>query len=142
MKVLFLDIDGVLNHDHTVERTPQNYLGLDAELVKRYLSWLEGKDISVVLSSAWRNFKELRDHLNDNGIFFIAQTPRAFSMERRADEIQDWLDEIAEPVTTFAILDDNDFFSPTPLAEYFVQTYHKVGVTDENLKKVDEILNG
>ena len=53
MKIIFLDIDGVLNRDSTKEKF-RDFTGVDVYLTNKFLTWLEGKDYDVVLSSTWR----------------------------------------------------------------------------------------
>jgi hypothetical protein len=134
MKVLFLDVDGVLNHNKTRERC-LNYLGVDKALAKRLTDWLEGKDVKIVLSSTWRRFPEMHEHLKENGICWIGVTP-FFPNRERGDEIMAWLDE--NETTAFAVLDDCSDMSA--VINCFVLTNPDTGLTDENLKQVEKIL--
>jgi len=75
MKVLFLDIDGVLNrfgdedgNGRTTERIDDFFIGLDAELLQIYNAMLSRISVTVVLSSTWRHWQEMRDHLKENGV--------------------------------------------------------------------------
>lgn len=135
MKVLFLDIDGVLNHEKTRERC-LFYTGVDKVLAKRLTDWLEGKDVKIVLSSTWRRFPEMHDHLKENGIEWIDVTPH-FPNQERGDEIDHWL--FCNPAAMeFAVLDDSS--DMTAVITNFVQTNPDVGLTDENLKQVGKLL--
>ena len=148
-KVLFLDIDGVLNKENTVEGVKETrkdritgeeeihvYTGLDKVLVDRYLSWLKDKDdLDVVLSSDWRKYPGFRDILNDNGIFWEDVTP-VFN-HNRGTEINHWL--YKHPwYTHIAILDDN--IRMKPVAKYFVQTSIYHGLQTKHLRKVNKLL--
>lgn len=144
MKILFLDIDGVLNNDTTTERiTAEGYFnlcGVDAVLRDRYLAWCEGKGLIVVLSSMWRNFPFMKDVLTANGIFWLGETPRDREFTNRGREIDQFLDHFGrDGVTHYAILDDNDWFTAEQ-REHFVQTDPVAGLTDADLAKLDTIL--
>jgi hypothetical protein len=55
MKVIFLDIDGVLNHDQTRDRIG-GYLGLNPGMIKRFNRIIEAcPDVKIVISSTWRH---------------------------------------------------------------------------------------
>lgn len=142
MKVLFLDIDGVLNHNKTRERC-LFYTGVDKVLAKRLTDWLEGKDVKIVLSSSWRRFPEMHDHLKENGIHCIGTTP-FFPNKQRGEEIKHWVDSPVHiftdelKVTNFAVLDDGNDMDD--VRDNFVRTNPDVGLTDDNLKQVEKIL--
>lgn len=148
MRVLFLDIDGVLNCDTTKERIQvKHYYGLcgvDPILRDRFLNWLATREVSIVLSSMWRYHPEMMEVLNQNGIHFIDTTPKSSALtwqgssSTRGDEIQEWLNS-HQHVTDYAILDDNNWFSPRQL-EQFVQTDPAVGLQDIDLVDLDDIL--
>jgi hypothetical protein len=109
-KVLFLDIDGVLNDNKTpirfdVKNIP---LHMDPVLVYRLNLIVDRVDCSLVLSSSWRIDKNWRQIMRANGIFgeFLDRTPDNRLLTSRGREIKQWLDEHPE-VTRYAILDDN-----------------------------------
>lgn len=136
MKVLFLDVDGVLNHNKTRERC-LNYIGVDKVLAQRLTKWLSDKDIKVVLSSTWRRFPEMHSHLEENGIQWVSITPYLNGLDRGL-EIDAWLS--ANPqVTDWAILDDTADMRPH--MNRLVLTNPALGVTDGNLAQVKNLLN-
>jgi histidinol phosphatase-like enzyme len=53
MKVIFLDIDGVLNCDHTANPRKFPYV-VDKKLLARFKKLLSRTGAKVVLSSSWR----------------------------------------------------------------------------------------
>ena len=122
MKVIFLDIDGVLNWRGTPERfidendIPQKYVGLCPTRIARLNRILEAvPEAKVVLSSTWRTFgvEFVSKRLKENGFKgeIFGHTPIRFSHRYRGDEIRDWMcdwwhDE-NEAITHFAILDDD-----------------------------------
>lgn len=151
MKVVFLDIDGVLNRNGTRERCGI-YVGVDGILVRRFLDWMaKNPDIHIVLSSAWRmypapKFKHWK-HLNDAGIHWIGITSRLHSRSEgevwvskvRGDEIQQYLDEHPE-ITNYAIIDDGADMLPSQLS-HFVHTDADRGLTEADVEKLDAIFH-
>lgn len=140
MKVLFLDIDGVLNCATTQEKVGRGtfaaFPGLDARLVGLLGAWLlEHPEVSVVISSSWRLDEDQLDLIREAGIPFIGITR---NMTNRATEIDDWLNAHPE-VETFAILDDIEHFSAW-WRPYFVKTAYETGLTEADLRKVEGIL--
>lgn len=137
MKILFLDIDGVLNRHDTEERCGR-YLGVDRRLSDKFLAWLRTTDVDVVLSSTWRKHLDMFNHLNEAGIHWIGSTPHIPSAERGL-EIRTWLHEHPE-VTEFAILDDMADMLPEQLPN-FVQTDTDIGIEDKHIEKLNAIFN-
>lgn len=141
MKVLFLDIDGVLNNSFTKSRIPVEGIfkgmdGLDERLVGLYLNWRNQRDCKVVLSSTWRLCTPLYNYLNSNGIFWDDITPSMGGWlcgEPRAREIKSWLKD--NPCTHYAALDDMSFKLPR-----LVQTSYKFGLRQKQLDIVDKYL--
>lgn len=147
MKVLFLDIDGVVNCATTSQRH-RGYIGIDP-----YMAFLVGKivldtDCKVVLSSSWRNF-------HDDGIAEITKqvtpifdrTCDTFRVaedvwSNRGEEIQEWLNRHPE-VTRYAILDDDTAAGDSKeLQENYFQTLWDIGITPEIAEAVTKHLNG
>lgn len=143
MKVLFLDIDGVLNNDTTKEKVQTvfgSFTGINSILLNRFLNWRQFRDIEVVLSSSWRlderyNYAFTK-HLNDLGITWIDVTSR---IGTRGAEIKDWLDRHTD-VTHYAILDDIAV-DMKPVSEHLVQTSYVKGLRNKDLKKIDILLD-
>lgn len=121
MKILFLDIDGVLNHHDWWRRREE--LPDDSSAFDRYLHDLdpvavgylneiiEATKAKVVISSTWRmhsSLSDLRGLLKKAGFVgdLIDKTPRIPA--HRGREIQLWLDEAILNVESFVILDDDD----------------------------------
>lgn len=115
MKVIFLDVDGVLNSDEYIEKTQKlNIQGIEREVDPEKITLLKNAIIEtgakVVLSSSWRhtkNGKYLKQLLGEYGIF-TDSTP--FLNHERGKEIKQWL--INHPdAEDFIILDDEIFDS-------------------------------
>lgn len=151
-KILFLDIDGVLNSaDWFRRRTkPQQFshdYELDILLMQLFDEIVEKTGCKVVLSSTWRLSSTYmtdleRQGLNTNAI--IGRTPNMprpsnTSVEycERGKEVVAWLRDHPE-VKRYAILDDDsDFLPEQPLFKTSWQT----GLTQEIAEKVISYLN-
>jgi hypothetical protein len=143
MKVLFLDIDGVLNRDctkETVDTIFGPFKGIDRYLLGKLLNWKGNHpDVSIVLSSSWRlddrYDKAFTKHLRELGIDWISETPNT---GRRGNDIHSWLLQHPE-VTHHAILDDDaDMY---PVGKFHIQTSPIHGVRDKHFKKLNYYLN-
>lgn len=124
MKVLFLDIDGVLDSVRSATAFggyPAALAHIDAfdpiaiRLIQRLC---DGAGVQVVLSSAWRTFVDFRAAGEAFGLPIVDETP--LLLGRRGDEIHAWLREHPQ-VEQYAIVDDNDDMLPGQMPR-FVQT--------------------
>lgn len=140
MKIIFLDIDGVVNCAKT-RLVHEGFIDIDpakAELVKQLIKNTGAK---VVLSSTWRLSESSRERVKELVTDFIDVTPRFhfdhIRGDRRGEEVADWLSRHPE-VTRYAILDDdNDFLPGQPL---FKSTWQD-GLTEEIAKLAEDYLN-
>jgi hypothetical protein len=135
MKLLFLDIDGVLNCEMTTERW-NSLTGVDRRLASMFLEWLGGKDVGIVLSSTWRLYDDTKAHLTEVGLSWIGQTPRLRAI--RGHEIAQYLSE-TPGVEAYAILDDYADMLPEQLP-FLVQTSPVHGLRRRNFAKLNRIL--
>lgn len=143
MKVLFLDIDGVVNSINTNFKT--EHWPLD-----RYMAFLVGKivldtDCKVVLSSSWRHHPEGIETVEKHIVPIMDKTPYPWYDKQtdhhstRGEEIQKWLD--AHPnVERYAILDDESDMLPEQKDNFFKTTFLN-GLTEEIANRVTEHLN-
>ena len=144
MKVLFLDIDGVVNCESTFQMGARggNPFPLDPEMAFRVGKITLETGCSVVLSSSWRHHKDSRMAVTERVVPFIGITPTSdlvnYEDKPRGHEIQAWLDEHPE-VEKYAILDDDSDMLDSQLDNFF-QTSWKTGLTDEIMNKVIEHL--
>jgi hypothetical protein len=105
MKVVFLDIDGVLNRDRTPNPRKFPYIA-DKTLVRRLKKVLAYTHAKVVLSSTWRYDPVGLLAAKHFGIPFVDCIPDLPHRPRR-DEIRRWLKKHPR-VTRYAVLDDED----------------------------------
>lgn len=169
MKYLFLDIDGVLNHENWYEKIhthPELNLGsfplscFDPDCVERVNRILKETNARLVISSSWRLDKYLVDTLKQVGLnveFDVTpswkDTPYHEQFKCRGDEIQDFLNK--HPHINYVILDDDDDMLDEQ-RDHFVRTCAGVerygdikrieecggtGLTEKLTTKVIEILN-
>jgi len=148
-KIIFLDIDGVLNCQTTVERF-RGCTGIDPAKVLLLNKVVEAvPNVKFVLSSTWRwavGYKETICMLNANGFTgtFVGETPQGsevwqhqtkltMGQIRRGHEIQLWLDR--NNTDNFVILDDVP--DMVHLKHKLVQTSGKLGLEQHH---VDEII--
>lgn len=135
MKVIFLDIDGVLNSDEYIDRA-KNSQGIerhiDIDKVKLLKKAIDETGAKTVLTSSWRNSNDigpLRELLAKYEIYFDV-TP--FINWERGLEIKQWLLE-HNRVEDYIILDDEiyDSFDKEMLR-------HLVKVSDANGRGLGE----
>lgn len=135
-KILFLDVDGVLNHSRTKMRCGP-YLGVDIELGRRFRIWLEEHaDVEIVLSSTWREDPMMQEHLKESGIRWIDCT--AVNRKSRGEQIRDWLSGRPEAIT-YAIVDDITRWLPEQQSVVVITDPNK-GITSKDLDRLSGIL--
>jgi len=136
MKVLFLDIDGVVNN----ERTKANFEGLIAidptmaALVQRIV---QNTGCEIVLSSSWRLFQNIRNEVERKICKFSDITPILHAP--RGYEIKVWL-TLHPEIDHYAILDDAESILPEQRANFF-QTTLESGLTEDIALAVEKHLN-
>ena len=115
MKVIFLDIDGVLNSDEYFDKISNLDIQgieqeIDIEKVKLLREAINETGAKVVLSSSWRYTRkgqQLKELLSNYEIY-VDSTP--FIQNERGLEIKQWLSE-NQCIEDFVILDDELFDS-------------------------------
>jgi hypothetical protein len=136
MKVIFLDIDGVLNCHKTLNPRKFPYV-IDDQLLARFRQLIERTGASVVLSSTWRYDPAGIFSAKHYGVPFIDTTPD-MPNEPRSKEILEWLRNKPE-VTRYAVIDDeDDELDELPL----FQPSSRTGLTEKIVEGVTEYLNG
>lgn len=164
MKVIFLDVDGVLNCD-TTEETINGWTFVDDYKIKLIRHIMTKTDAKVVLSSSWRSgyygletghsntdeawgiieYEALVERCGQLGVWFFGCTKWPESSDR-GREIKEWIDvqntagNDAYKVSSFVILDDYDMNISTYFPDNFVKTDPSVGLTDEDARKAISIL--
>ena len=134
MKYLFLDIDGVLNHEdwynsqhNNPDAKPFPYSCFDPACVERVNEILEVTGAQLVISSSWRLDKELWLTLNSIGLKYKFDCTPSWkdkewsNFDCRGQEIQAYLkSHNYNPDTDrFAILDDDTDMLPEQEEQFF-----------------------
>lgn len=136
MKVIFLDVDGVLN-DTTDYTTKWEITTAHMNVLK---SIIEQTGARIIVSSAWRyafgSRRKLERALEAAGLVKDGETPKlGFSlnppMEKKEEEILAWL-EAHPDVDTYAILDDHEDFCKQ-LAAHQVKTVLGEGLLEKHI---------
>lgn len=149
MKVVFLDIDGVLNSRAWFERhgRKRGVGHLEPNACARAQRLCDETGAELVISSTWRLIHK-RDAIGD---MFRARdlTTRILGMTAalhtaRGHEIQGWLDASAAiaglgTIDGMVILDDDA--DMVHLAPWHVQTHVERGFTDSELRQAVEVLS-
>ena len=159
MKVIFLDIDGVLNSEEFfVEMTQncrydayrsagysakmsRNLCSLDSVAIANLNHLITQTGAKIVVSSTWRSDDPfLQEVFAVVGIpAYVGITPYTVTRHRGL-EINYWLDKHPE-VENYVILDDDNDMLDKQL-EHFVQTdAYKRGLSLENVEQAIKILN-
>lgn len=149
MKALFLDIDGVLNHqvfymrrdeEEHLKSLPYPLCEFDPISVGCLNRILDVTGAKLVLSSSWRFDEGLENIFREAGITHgIYDVTPAVPNAHKGTEIQQFLDRHPE-ITSYAILDDDSNMLPSQM-ENFVHTSWYDGLTEELACKAIRILN-
>jgi hypothetical protein len=150
MKVIFLDIDGVLNsEDYANYRYRGKHIDLDEFFDERPIILLnniiEETGAEIVLSSSWRaSSEEVLERMTKQGFkYSIFDITPYLESRHRGSEIQAWIDKwekTHEPLESYVILDDdNDMLEDQE--NNFVQCDFWHGLTSKETYKAISILN-
>lgn len=153
MKVIFLDIDGVLNHAGCAERSQSGFLGIEVSKVRRLRRIIDVTGAKVVLVSTWKEEWEPNlslDQQKPDAIYMIQQLEKenVTLLDRTYDQIADrgqgivsWL-SLHPDVESFVILDDDTFkdYEPLLLIPHHVKTTFAYGLLDKHVTKAIKIL--
>lgn len=149
-KYIFLDVDGVLNGNHSISKY---------ELFPNYLNNLkilvDETKAKIVLSSSWRNFfykennKLVANIPNKRGDFLLKElsklnleifdtTKIGYSTSTRGEEIKEWLDNYSSENYKYIILDDDNDILEEQLNNFIQTKFNGLSINDEGLN--DKIL--
>lgn len=152
MKVIFLDVDGLLNNANYTKKCyrknghkPMSMycVPFDPYNLKNLAKIVRKTGANIVLTSTWRLDKEhmavLRARLAEYGLKIYDQTSN-FGMNRGA-EISEWLKEHLKGKKSFVIIDDDTFdILPFFDRKYIIQTNAKYGLTfGDRIKAINKL---
>lgn len=144
-RIVFLDIDGPLNHtnwyisEEYSKLTQEDELDIDPKCVERVNRICQETGAQIVISSDWRISSGWQSRLERVGLNHIIDcTPVTIfdylhggHKHTRGDEIQMWLEYHPE-VINYCIIDDRQDFLKEQLV-HFVHVDPCVGITDEDV---------
>jgi len=138
IRVVFLDIDGVLNNPNTRRGS---ILSLDPVCIANLNRITRETGARIVVSSTWRRFDGINDILGHRGIIaeIIGITP---DLDRdRGSEIAEWLRYSTRffDVSGVVILDDDNDMGR--LSDHLVQTDPVIGLSDADADRAVQILS-
>ena len=138
IRVVFLDIDGVLNNPNTRRGS---ILSLDPVCIANLNRITRETGARIVVSSTWRRFDGINDILGHRGIIaeIIWITP---DLDRdRGSEIAEWLRYSTRffDVSGVVILDDDNDMGR--LSDHLVQTDPVIGLSDADADRAVQILS-
>ena len=134
MKVIFLDIDGVLNHAGSAWLDPANLANL-ARITKAI-------GCTVVLISSWRTEMHsarmimFADMLNARGVTISGITP---SLNDRNAEIIDYLNRHND-ISKFVVIDDENHYRGSKIRKNVFLTIYTEGLTTDIADKIIRVL--
>lgn len=143
MKVLFLDVDGVLNNDALLAK--EGWTAIGGVFLDRLKRIIENSNAKIVLSSTWRltpeDFNLVEEALATRDLKIFDATieikhPKPECLVNRSEEILEWLTRHSE-VEKFAVLDD-EMDAGFGIGRNFFKTEAYEGLTDKITQKVIE----
>ncbi len=155
MKVIFLDIDGVLNsRAYDRKRNWNEKTDIDETRLPFIKEIVDATGAKIVLSSTWRQHWDKDINRCDEDGLYINKTFAKFGLSifdkipdlgitaLRRDEISKWMKEIKEVIDSFVIIDDYRY-GWGDLSEHFVKTEpnFRLGIEREHVERAVEILN-
>lgn len=155
MKIIFLDIDGVLNFKGCMPLFKRLYFVDDSKL--QFLKEIvDQTGARIVLSSTWKigwehkdngmdtpqaeMFIALEEKLKEFGLSLFSKTP-SVDTQYRGNEIKLWLEQWSgEPITSFVIIDDGDDMKP--FIDRLIRTsFLSGGLQAEHFERAIKMLN-
>lgn len=155
MKVIFLDIDGVLNsRRYDASRDKNGLTNIDETRLPLVKKIVDATLAKIVLSSTWREDWEKDPRLcRDDGVYInetfekyglqvYDKTPYLGLCAQRRDEVNKWLSDTDDDIESFVIIDDYRF-GWAELSDRLVKTNPNfgLGLEEEHAQKAVEILN-
>jgi len=145
MKIIFLDIDGVLNNNKT-----KIIWGIERECVTNLNHILLKTNANIVLISSWRNLI-IEGHLKLSGFEYLLRSHGVNCMDRlvgltppddvffeRWNQVEFFIKNTKLEIDSFVILDDCEDFPNYP--DNYIQTDALTGLTKKDAEQAIEIL--
>lgn len=143
-KVIFLDIDGVLNSALSLYAGEcEKTWNINKTILKAYKKFVEKHSIKTVVSSTWREkangnlFEMEKIILNDSNIHLKIDGMTDVLNKSKGIEIDKYIKD--NDIKNYAIIDDGKGFLEYQLTK-LVQTDISLGMTLYDIKKLAEVL--
>lgn len=149
MKLIFLDIDGVLNCRHTKERAPSGVIGIENEKVRLLKQIIEPEDDRhIILTSSWQGASELDfDYMTDTlyagGVILSDLSLTYGNWHNRGHVIRRAVTILCP--SAWVVLDDNQFpdFKEYRIGSHLIQTsFYKNGLEPKHVQRAMKMLGG
>lgn len=156
MKVIFLDIDGVLNYVYCDAREPCGCIGISNAAVKNLAKIVKATGAVIVLTSTWKRHwqrntrstdqlhpsgKYLQNKLLKQRLLILDKT--SDNMDNRGEGIQNWIAN-HHGITHWVVLDDDIFpdYKEQGILPHLVKTdFYAGGLTESLVNQAIEMLN-
>ena len=143
MKIVFCDIDGVLNSEVVAAQT--GVMGIEEDKLSLLQSLTAATGAELVITSKARfltsMYKERLATIEKAGIRIRdAFAGRTLTANPKAIEVLAYLQNKCGPVESIVILDDNDLGFTDYFKDAFIQIDPRVGLTMENVEKATGLL--
>lgn len=140
MKVIFLDVDGVLNNARSNEES-MIFPCIDEGNLQHLKRIIDETNASIVLTSTWKEDYQdndaIRSFINEKVPVFDTTHDKILN---RGKGILAYL-SAHRNVESFVILDDEAFdYEECELMDHLVRTFYDCGLTEEDAKKAIQIL--
>ena len=153
MKIVFLDIDGVMNNTKTTERCGYN-TGIESKALMLLKEIVGKTSAKICLISSWKEFWFKEDKQNqDEMANYLDSRMQEFGLEiwdktneiqTRGKEIKNFINRLNNKgieVEKFVILDDELLdYKEENLFEHLVYTNYRVGISQDGVQKAIGIL--
>ena len=153
MKVIFLDIDGVLNYAKTEARAPCGCIGIAEPSVRNLKKIIDKTGAKIVLTSTWKDEWEIdADNCTPMGIYLDKKLKRhgihildktKDHIDNRGEGIQNWLTR-HDHVKDWIVLDDDIFpdYQAQNIIPHLIKTsFANGGLLEEHVLQAIEMLN-
>ncbi len=153
MKIIFLDIDGVMNNTRTTERCGYN-TGIENKALILLSEIVGMTSAKICLISSWKEFwfkddkqsqDEMANYLDSRmQAFGLGIWDKTNEIQNRGKEIVNFINRLRNQgieIERFVILDDEILdYTEEGLIHNLVYTDYKIGLTVEDAKKAISIL--
>lgn len=153
MKIIFLDVDGVLNAVHSQSRAPSGFLGVDNSKVKVLRELVDRTGAAIVLTSTWkRGWSRNKAMLSKDAEYLNRKLARAGLriMDKTSDEMFDrgagiarWIRAHQNIVEAWVVLDDDYFedYAENGVDDHLVKTsFSGGGLMEKHIQQCVDVL--